>query len=654
VDRAALQAFAQTLPLDGLELPEGGTLRRGVLTLARDSAPSEEGAPRPPSLPLPQLSVARSTAPPSAGPDGGAEIVLRSPLGQGGMGVVWVARQSSLDRDVAVKRLREDASSSVTARALVAEARITGALEHPNIIPVHVLALDDTGAPMLVMKRVEGTSLADLVADETHPAWSELERRHGDRLAAKIEVLGEIADALHFAHSRGVIHRDIKPENVMVGGFGEVYLLDWGLGLRVGALSAEEKAYVSIVGTPGFMAPEMVAGEAQWMDARTDVYLLGATLHALLTGRSRHEGATLRAVIVAAVASLPYEYDASVPSELAALANEATSGEPDERPPTAARFRERLTDYLRHRGSLRLAEEARIKLEELEGSLLARESESGRVSQDPDAAAALVEARFAFTQALRDWPGNALARDGVRRCLLLLVESEIRRRSPDAAAELARQIDPPEPSLQGRIAALREAVAESRRFEDAARREVRETDRRVGARLGVFIQTGLMVAMGAVAAIGGWSEWTSGGTSLGPQWIFGWSLGLLVLTTVTLAAFRSQTLANRWGRQMSALLLAAIATCAATSGIVALRGGTGSEAAAQMMTALAGVMGGGAIALDTRLGWTGLACLLAGLSCALWPWSTPLALGMAGIVGVGVFLPQSVRDAREQREAGGS
>ncbi len=401
------------------------------------------------------------------------------------------------------------------------------------------------------------------------------------------------------------------------------------------------------------MAPEMVAGRAEAMDARTDVYLLGATLHALLTGRSRHEGTTLRAIIVAAVASLPYDYDASVPSELAALANEATSAEPEERPPTAARFRERLTDYLRHRGSLRLAEEARVKLDELEGSLLAPETESGRVSQDPDAAAALVEARFAFTQALRDWPGNTLARDGVRRCLLLLVESEIRRRSPDAAAELARQIDPPEPSLEGRIAALRDAVAESRRFEDAARREVRETDRRVGARLGVFIQTGLMIAMGAVAAIGGWSEWTAGGASLGPEWIFGWSLGLLLLTSVTLVTFRSQTLANRWGRQMSALLLAAIATCAATSGIVALRGGTGSDAAAQMMTALAGVMGCGAIALDTRLGWTGIACLLAGLSCALWPSSTPLALGMAGIVGVGVFLPQSVRDSREQREAGG-
>jgi serine/threonine protein kinase len=650
VDRAAFDALARTLHLDEVALAPGETLRRGTLTLARDSIPNLDAPASTATIqqPLPVLEVSRSESLVPGSTPGTAEFVLRSPLGEGGMGVVWLARQASLGRDVAVKRLRDEAWSANSISALLVEARATGALEHPSIVPVHALGVDGGGAPLLVMKRVEGASVAELLMRADHPSWPELERRYGDRLAAKIEVLGKVADALHFAHSRGFIHRDVKPENVMVGSFGEVYLLDWGLALRFNALTIDDRASVSIVGTPGFMAPEMIAGRAEGMDPRTDVYLLGATLHALLTGQPRHVGDTLRQIMVSAAVSDPIEYPASVPAELAALANRATSGDRDDRPKTAAEFREKLTEYLRHRGSLRLAEEARDRLEDIEGRALPRSEDAGRMSQDPDTAAALVEARFAFTQALREWPGNALAKDGLRRSLLLMVEAEIRRRSPEAATELARQLDPPEPSLEPRIEALREAVAESRRFEDAARRDVHERDRRIGALLGVFIQSGLVLAIGGLSAVGAWQEWNHGGAGYQPSRIFAWAVGLLVSASVTLVVFRSRALANRWGRQMSALLVVVLAAAAASSGIVMMRNGTGSEAAAQMMTALAAVMAGGGIALDRRLSWSAGASLIAGISCTLWPASTPLAVGLAGIVAVAVFLPESIQNAREQ------
>ncbi len=651
MDRAAFDALARTLHLDEVSIGPGETLRRGTLSIARESFPGEaaQAATTTVQLPLPRLEVARSESMvPGSAAQTGAELVLRTPLGEGGMGVVWLARQSSLGRDVAVKRLRDETWSVSSVAALLVEARATGSLEHPSIVPVHALGVDSAGAPMLVMKRVEGASVADLLAREDHPAWPELERRHGDRLAAKVEILAKVADALHFAHSRGYVHRDVKPENVMVGSFGEVYLLDWGLALRFDALTAEDRASLSIVGTPGFMAPEMVAGRAEGMDPRTDVYLLGATLHALLTGQPRHAGETLRQIMVSAAVSDPIDYPPSVPPELAALANRATSADRDDRPRTAAEVREKLTEYLRHRGSLRLAEEARTRLDEIEGKAAPAAPDGGRTSQDPDTAAALVEARFAFTQALREWPSNALAQRGLRRCLLLMIEAEIRRRSPEAAAELARQLDPPEPSLEPRLEALRASLAESRRFEDAARRDEHERDRRVGALVGVFIQSGLIVAIGGLGVVGALQEWDEGGVGYSPARIFAWSVGLMIVASITLVVFRSRALANRWGRQMSALLVLVLAAGAASSGIVMMRDGTGAEAAAQMMTALAAVMAGGALGLDSRLGWSAGAALIAGILCTVWPSSTPLALGLAGVVAVAVFLPESIRNAREQ------
>jgi serine/threonine-protein kinase len=154
-------------------------------------------------------------------------------IGEGGMGRVLLARQRSLARDVAIKTLKDDASPRDRA-ALVREARVSGSLEHPGIVPVHTLGADGAGRPLLVMKRIVGVDWETLLRNPDHAAWRTVIGEAGDRLDASLEILGRVCRALELAHDRGVIHRDVKPSNVMVGSFGEVYLVDWGLATAKG------------------------------------------------------------------------------------------------------------------------------------------------------------------------------------------------------------------------------------------------------------------------------------------------------------------------------------------------------------------------------------------------------------------------------------
>ncbi|MEC8338052.1 MAG: serine/threonine-protein kinase [Planctomycetota bacterium] len=253
-------------------------------------------------------------------------------IGKGGMGVVRIARQHLPDRDVAVKRLH--LAKARMARALLDEAMIMGGLEHPNIVPVHLVRLTEDNSPEVVMKYIQGI------------AWSESLNKEpqvdGDLLDA-IEVLRAVCRAVEFAHSRGVIHRDIKPHNVMLGRFGEVYLMDWGIAVRTTNL---EQVPDGLVGTPGYLAPEMLSGIAGDVTFQTDVFLLGATLHAVLTGERRHRANNVVAALDAAGKAVPYEYGPNVPPALADLANRACTKNPDDRPESVAAFRESLEKYI--------------------------------------------------------------------------------------------------------------------------------------------------------------------------------------------------------------------------------------------------------------------------------------------------------------------
>ncbi len=223
----------------------------------------------------------------------GTPYEILKTLGRGGMGTVYLALDRRLDREVALKIVQLPGDSGEEVERLLREARVLARLEHPGIVPVHDAGLLPDGRAFYAMKRVRGLRL-----DEHAPAVP---------LPDRLRAFERVCEAVAFAHAHGVIHRDLKPENVMVGPFGEVLVLDWGVA-KVRASpppspslprplspspppalpgregSRKETAHGTILGTPGYMAPEQERGEIDRMDERTDVYALGALLGFLLAG----------------------------------------------------------------------------------------------------------------------------------------------------------------------------------------------------------------------------------------------------------------------------------------------------------------------------------------------------------------------------------
>lgn len=215
-------------------------------------------------------------------------------IGEGGMGTVYLAEDTELDRQVALKVLKEQVFDERAARRMLEEARIIAKLEHPGIVPVHDVGKLPDGRNYYVMKLVRGKRL-----DEYSKPSSPI----GDRL----RVFGRMCDTVAFAHAHGVIHRDLKPQNVMVGEFGEVLVLDWGVAKRTrggdtstdesapadpnpsssapppDAIRTRQTAHGTIIGTPAYMPPEQAHGNIDDVDERSDVFALGAILYFLLT-----------------------------------------------------------------------------------------------------------------------------------------------------------------------------------------------------------------------------------------------------------------------------------------------------------------------------------------------------------------------------------
>ncbi len=208
-------------------------------------------------------------------------LLIYRELGRGGMGHVHPATDRNLLRHLAMKRLDPAFATEPFYRdGFIAEAQITGQLEHPNIVPVHELALDPNGVPYFTMKLVQGAGFERWL--HQHPVGSP------QRLEEGLDIMLKVADAVAYAHHRGVIHRDLKPANVMVAGFGQVYLMDWGLArLTKTAPASGQDSQMNApgaVGTPDYMAPEQARGNPKEMDERSDIFGLGAMLYELVSG----------------------------------------------------------------------------------------------------------------------------------------------------------------------------------------------------------------------------------------------------------------------------------------------------------------------------------------------------------------------------------
>ncbi|MCX4246743.1 serine/threonine-protein kinase [Paraliomyxa miuraensis] len=450
---ATLGIDATMLALDKKGTLAGGTAKAGGTPKAGDTA--RAGATMKvlgPSSRLPRLLVGSDDAQHSA------DLELGDPLGKGGMGVVWSATQVALRRHVAVKRLRDERVGPEAEAQLMREALVTGALEHPNIVPVHTLGLDDEGRPLLVMKRIEGTPWNKLL----RPLYTEDGPADARELERHLGIFMQVCQALEFAHAQGVVHRDIKPENVMVGSFGEVYVLDWGIAVstRDDAIGLPAVEPGTLVGTPAYMAPEMAAAD-EAIDARTDVYLLGATLHELVMGEPRHQADGVFAALTLAFESKAIEYPPWVPAELAEICNRATHREPAERFGSAREMREALLEFQRHGSSRELADEGWQRLELLEDIL---GPDLRTVTADAIQIHALAsEGRFAFERAREQWSGNAGARKGLQRLLELMIHYELSNGNVRSAAGLLGALPEARPQLEREVDRVAKAQLERRR-----------------------------------------------------------------------------------------------------------------------------------------------------------------------------------------------
>lgn len=390
-------------------------------------------------------SLAAALPGPSAfrGTDAASRYSPRSKLGEGGMGEVHLTSDLWIARDVALKVMRtEHATKQHLIARFVREARIQGQLEHPSIVPVYDLGLRSDGTIFFTMKRVKGATLATIIrglAQKDPEIAATYTRR---RL---LTAMSQVCLAVAFAHSRGVVHRDLKPENLMLGDFGEVYVLDWGVAKvlddswagspkrNAGAPPGRTQAG-GVIGTPGFAAPEQVQGDPSAIGPRSDVYSLGAILFELLALEPLHVGRTTEALVASTLgteAGRPSTRTSNVPPELDEICARATARDPAARFPSARAIQEALERYLDgERDSERRHELAREHLKAAERALaLAAE---GRVGAETQRATGMRE----LASALALEPANEEASRMLLR-VLLQAPDEL---SPEAEAAL-REVD---------------------------------------------------------------------------------------------------------------------------------------------------------------------------------------------------------------------
>ncbi|HSD87507.1 MAG TPA: serine/threonine-protein kinase [Kofleriaceae bacterium] len=302
-----------------------------------------------PTIPDTQAPTHGSSLPGGAPGTPDPRYGLRTLLGKGGMGEVWLAHDGRVDREIAIKLMRGTSDPESVARFL-REARVQGRLEHPSVVPVHDLGTEP-GTPFFAMKRLTGTTLAEVL--HSADARNTIPRR------TLLTRFVDICLAIQFAHERGVIHRDLKPANIMLGDYGEAYVLDWGLAriagdsgdagvirrsdLKDDASSGQTEAG-AMLGTPGYMAPEQVRGEP--VDVRADIFSLGCILFEILAGTPAVPRDRALEVTLASACYRPSERVADVPPELDASCAKATAANRDDRHASARALADEVQRFL--------------------------------------------------------------------------------------------------------------------------------------------------------------------------------------------------------------------------------------------------------------------------------------------------------------------
>lgn len=339
-------------------------------------------------------------------PDQRIDYLIGDKLGEGGMGIIFEASQSALGRSVAIKKLKADVSSVAQRMKFLSEAVLTGSLQHPNIVPLHDLATDQSGSLFYSMKKINGVPWSDSIQEKS--------------LDENLEIFLRICNAVAFAHSRHVIHRDIKPGNVMLGEFGEVLLMDWGLGVMMSPdrpLRANE--FPGMGGTPSYMSPELARGDLSKIGPASDIYLLGATLFELVTKTPPHVGDSVSQVLLRAANNRIVETEKQ--GELLNIALQAMSTDPAERFESATELRSSIRNF-------------QIRAQSM--GLTRRAKRLGKRAHQTNDYSLYGNAIRTFQEAIDVWSENKKAINGLSLTRKYFAESAIENGDLDLAASI--------------------------------------------------------------------------------------------------------------------------------------------------------------------------------------------------------------------------
>ncbi len=350
-------------------------------TRHREEAPtllhSQQPAEQPTQQPIPAANV------------GTNKYEYLEEIASGGMGRVIMVRDQIVRRRIAMKLLHtaKGTPSKFMAQRFLAEAQTTGQLEHPNIVPIHDLGVLSNGRQYFTMKLVNGETLSAVFRRLTAGDEATLEKYSQSRM---LSIFEQIANGLSFAHARGVIHRDLKPDNIMLGEFGEVLIMDWGLAKLkqspaislhqsdtplpvadahavlqgIDSVEVEGTMAGTVAGTPGYLSPEQARGEVDTIDERSDIFALGAMLYEMLAGSPPYNYPDANTRVFAAGSEEAIEAPAArlrrsnplraarIPRELAAIATQALSGKAADRYASAREFGDELLRYQEGRSVL--------------------------------------------------------------------------------------------------------------------------------------------------------------------------------------------------------------------------------------------------------------------------------------------------------------
>ena len=373
---------------------------------------------------LPKISINNNME----GPMADGDFLIEYEVGKGGIGRVDAAKQLCFDRMVAIKRVRSDRGSVHAEQQLEKEARIMGRLEHPAIPPVHLVGLDVEGQLSLVMKFIEGNSWHEIlyrdcqkIDQQRLPQWY---------IEKHLNYFIRIGEALEFAHQKSIIHRDIKPSNVVIGDYGEVYLIDWGIAVELdkGTVLRDHK----YAGTPCYASPEMVGGDPRW-DIRSDVYLMGGLLFHVLTGGPPHSGETVADLFSKINNETTPQLSNSIPAGLREICSRAMEKDPQERYSSVYALLEDIRYFLTNGQMLKLLSKADDDLRKIEDML------NSGVSSSAEFDVIGARCRFRLEEINQNWPENSRVKSMLCKCLKFLIGDALDKKRLAAARALLKQ-----------------------------------------------------------------------------------------------------------------------------------------------------------------------------------------------------------------------